>query len=506
VAHVATESLAARIPHAEAAGLLAEACDEPVVLVVDELGRLAGAAEAWAVLQAVVRYAPRDMRVVLVSRREVTAAALGERPATGDVAFLREAELAFTADAGALAQQGEPDVDPAAAVAATGGWVTGVLFEAWRSGAHVPGSGGEADPLHGYLSAHIVEQLPEADREFLIGTALLGEVSTPRAIALGHADAAQRLASLRAARLPGAWQDGGRTLRCHQRFREYLLAQLEERGAGAVRAARLAYGRLLATEGHDEEATEALLDAQAPAEALRTAERTIFDVLDRLDFAVAERWLAALRPAAPADSPPLVLAELMLALAAEDFRRGAALADALSAEERARLAAGLPAAALLMVLCYAHVGRLEDMQTVFAETQPGPVADVLRYFMSIFESEPPPPRPALTGGPLDGLVLSVDYGYGRLTEVVAEQAVGWVRAWTQPWLISALSLTAARTRRSRCTRLCSPTGPPAHRWTPSWRRWCWPTRAAAQTRSRRSSAAGAPRGPVDRWSTSSSPA
>jgi ATP/maltotriose-dependent transcriptional regulator MalT len=71
VGGVAAEALAARIPHAEAAGLLVEACDAPVALVVDELERLGDGDDAWAVIRAVVRYAPAAMRVVLISRREV---------------------------------------------------------------------------------------------------------------------------------------------------------------------------------------------------------------------------------------------------------------------------------------------------------------------------------------------------------------------------------------------------------------------------------------------------
>jgi ATP/maltotriose-dependent transcriptional regulator MalT/DNA-binding SARP family transcriptional activator len=446
VARVATDALAARIPHAEAVGLLVEAIgDEPVVLVVDELEHLGEAPDAWPLLQALVRYAPPSVRIVFISRRELPPAVLAPTGA-GDIAFLREAALAFTpGEAGAaLAQRGERGIDPAAAVAATGGWVTGVLFEAWRSDEHVAGTGGEADPLHGYLSAQILGQLPEADRAFLIGTAVLGEVTAARAIALGHGDAAERLASLRTARLPAAWQDGGRTLRCEARFREYLLEGLEQRGAEAARAVRLAYGRLLAAEGHDEEATEALLAAHAPAEALPAAERAIFDVIDRLDFAVAERWLDALRAVIPVGPSPFVLAELMLALALEDYRRGAALADTLTADGgRARLASELPDAALLMAVCYAHVGRLDDMRAVFGEAEPrgGPAVEVLRYFLAFFEPDPPPSRPALTGGPLDAVVLGIDYGYGRLAELLTEPAVGWIRAWTQPWLISALSVT-----------------------------------------------------------------
>jgi ATP/maltotriose-dependent transcriptional regulator MalT/DNA-binding SARP family transcriptional activator len=447
VSRVASDALSARIPHPEAVGLLVEAVgDAPVVLVVDELDRLGDAAEAWAVLEALTRYAPASMRIVLISRRELPGTMVAQGARMSDVAVVSDETLAFTADeaGAALARLGEPRIDAGAAVAVTGGWVTGVLFEAWRYGEHVAGTGGEADPLHGYLSAHILERLPDADREFLTGNALLDAVTAPRAIALGHLDAAERLASLRAARLPASWEDGGRALRCHPRFREYLLERLERRGADAMRAIRLAHGRLLAAEGQDEEATEALLAAGSPAEALPTAERAIFGVIERLDYAVAQRWLDALSPVAPPGGSPLVMAELLLALAVEDFRRGAALADALAEQrQRAGFAATLPAAALLMALCYAHVGKVDRTWEVFDEVQGEPAAErqVLRYFMTIFSSEEPPPRPELTGGPLDALVLSVDYGYGRLGELLAGESVGWSRAWTQQWMISALSVT-----------------------------------------------------------------
>ena len=55
---VATRALAARLPHTEAAGLLAEAVgDTPLVLVVDEVERIAEEPEALAVVAALVRYA-----------------------------------------------------------------------------------------------------------------------------------------------------------------------------------------------------------------------------------------------------------------------------------------------------------------------------------------------------------------------------------------------------------------------------------------------------------------
>ena len=151
---VATNALAARIPHAEAAGLLAEAAaGVPMLLVVDGLEQFAGHDAALAVIGAPLRYAPPTLGIALLSRSDV-GVDLGDRGAVGSVATVGEAALAFTPEeaAEALERAGREGVDPARAVADTGGWVTGVLFEAWTVGRHVQGVGGEADPLHGYLA------------------------------------------------------------------------------------------------------------------------------------------------------------------------------------------------------------------------------------------------------------------------------------------------------------------------------------------------------------------
>ena len=151
---VGTGALARRIAHAEAAGLLAEAVGKsPVLLVIDELERLAEAPEALAALGGLLRYAPPSMRIVLISRREL-AVDMGNAATLGRVAAVGEGDLAFTTEeaARALADVGRGEVDPIAAVEATGGWVAGVLFEAWRSEDHVAGLGGEADPHYGYLT------------------------------------------------------------------------------------------------------------------------------------------------------------------------------------------------------------------------------------------------------------------------------------------------------------------------------------------------------------------
>ena len=74
---------------------------------------------------------------------------------------------------------------------------------------------------------------------------------------------------------------------------KYLVARLQRRPPEEVRALRLAHGRLLAEEGLHEEATEELLSAGAPSEAFQSARHAIFPVIERVDYATAERWFGA---------------------------------------------------------------------------------------------------------------------------------------------------------------------------------------------------------------------
>jgi DNA-binding SARP family transcriptional activator len=446
VGGVGTGALARRIPHAEAAGLLSEAVGAtPLLLVVDELERLADAPDALAVLGAVVRYAPPTMRVVLVSRRELIIDT-GTTATLGHVAAVGEADLAFTAGEAklALADVGRGEVDPVAAVQATGGWVAGVLFEAWRSEDHIAGLGGEADPLYGYLSSQIVEQLHPDDREFLVATSLLEEVTPAAAEALGQAAAGDRMVALRAEHLPVTWSADGRSMRCHTRFREYLLECLQRRGDQGVRKLRAAHGALLAAEGHHEDAVEELLRAGDRGGARAAAEHAIAGVIERLDLAVAERWLEALADTGP-DGGPLTTAEIMLAIGREQYGRGVRVADRLDAiGERDSLARASTAAAGMMAWCYWHGGRVDDARAVIALAGESPETDAIRYLLALVDGEATGGaglRPALSGGPLDALVMRVHYAHGRLPALAPTPASRWAAAVSAPWRIGTLRAT-----------------------------------------------------------------
>jgi DNA-binding SARP family transcriptional activator len=445
-AGVATEALAAGIPHAEAAGLLAEAADgEPVVLVLDDLERLEDSAPAWVVIEALIRYAPSSLRIVLVSRREMPTG-LCALPTVG-IAAIGETELAFTpSEAGAaLASVGKSEVDPVAAVEATGGWVTGVLFEAWRSSDHTAVVGGEADPLNGYLSAQILGALEPQLCDFLITTSMLDEVTASRAEALGLDRAGEQLMALRAAHLPVTWGHDGRVMRCHSRFREYLLERLQRRGERELRELRVAHARSLAAAGQDEDATEEFLRAEARADALRTAERAIMPVIERLDIGIAERWLDALADLAVAGPSTLTAAELMVAIARDDIRRGVRIADQLQAlGDRDEFARQSEHSAALMAWAYFHVGRAEDVRAVLAAAEPGPIVEAVRYGLGALSddmSEPSlrkAPATELTGGTIDLIVYATDYCLGRLRDLAEAPASRWMHALMGPWRIGAL--------------------------------------------------------------------
>src|SRR5581483_4335554 len=318
-----------------------------------------------------------------------------------------------------------------------GGRVAGVLFEAWRSADHVAGIGGEADPLHGYLGSQVFEQLAPDEQELLVRTALLPEVTAARAEALGCDGAAAVLSALHLKHLPVTWR--GETMRCHTRFREYLVARLERRPQAEVRGLRRAWGEVLEHDGHAEDAVEAYLAAGVLESALRAAEGAIDAVAERLDFAVVKRWLDALLPLAPPGHEQLTRAEVMLAIACERYADGARVADRLrEAGELDHLVEASPKAAEMIAWCLWHCGRIEESRELVAGVEGG--SPPLDYLLRLVDDRgaAPPVEPELTGGLLDALTMRVRYAHGRLREVAEPPSSPWAAAVSAPWRISGL--------------------------------------------------------------------
>ena len=430
----ATEALGAGVAHPEAAAVLAQALpDEPAVLVIDELERLADAQAALDVLSGFIRYMPTALRVVLVGRREVEIDALSRIGHLG-VGRLGEEHLAFDIEEAALALSlhGRDTVDAGSVVAATGGWVTGVLFESWRSHDHVGGSGGEADPLAGYLSAELLDGLSAEERDFLIRTSLFSEVDARRAAALGLPRGAKLLQDLRRSHLPATWLDGGSTLRCHPRFREYLRSLLERRDGEETRSLRRRYALALAAEGRREEAVEELLGAGWVADAVAPAEEELPRLIARLDLEQAQSWLDRFASAGLLTTANLLRAQLSVSVAREEFAHAVAVADRLDSSGDLLVADpdGIDPR-VLAAWSYWHAGRLEDARRIIDAAPDNHIGDVLRYLASLLDDAPPTTIPQPSGGPLDALILRIDYVRGRLSEVCATPVSDWTPARTE---------------------------------------------------------------------------
>jgi LuxR family maltose regulon positive regulatory protein len=431
IAHADGEAGARHVNHFEAAALLAQALPrDRAVVVFDELERIADAPAALDVISGFLRYLHPEIRVVLVGRREVELDAMA-RLGFGAVGRLGEQQLAFNQEeaAEALRLHGLEAGDPQRVVEATGGWVTGVLFEAWKSREHVGGSGGEADPLAGYLAAEILDGLDSDEREFLIRTSVFDHVTTARAEAIGEPRASQMLQCLRSQHLPVTWLDGGTVLRCHPRFREYLRSLLDQRDPALTAQIRHRYGLTLASEERPEEALEELLASGYVASALEPAEQALPAAIARLDLDLAQSWLDRFDAAGLNHAPFLLRAQLSLSIAREKFQQAVAKADALRAMDALD---GTDPSGLehrvLAAWAYWHVGRLDDMREMLAGAPPGHGSEVIGYLSSLVEADAPASIPQLAGGPLDALTLRISFARGRLADIRHAPVARWTPA------------------------------------------------------------------------------
>jgi len=407
------------ISHTECAALLAEAVsDTKIVVVFDDVERVEAHPPARDALAVFVRYTAHDNRVILISRRKVD---LGLAPAEleGRVAHLAETDLAFSVEEArrVLARSSLNDVDAETAVTATGGWVTGVLFESWRSAEHVHGAGGEADPLSSYLSTEIMASLTPELRGFLVTTAILDVVTTESAIRLGCADVPSALNALRSAHLPVLFEAPG-AMRCHTRFREYLLERWSELARPVQADLRVRHGQLLAESGRLEDAVAEFLAAGDVAQAEDTAELIIVSVARRLDFDLVECWLNAFRPWRIDASPELTAASLLVALDREEFGRAARACDRLFGSAASGFLAG---SRLFGPVAWAYFvnGRVQDAYRVLDDAPDDAHVRAIRFCIGVemlddethYRDRPPDPHTEI-----DGFLARVDLAHGRFRE------------------------------------------------------------------------------------------
>ncbi|MFD5571708.1 BTAD domain-containing putative transcriptional regulator [Streptomyces cadmiisoli] len=444
-ADVASDALSSSLHIGEAAGLLAESLQgSRLIVVCDNVERIAPDETCIAVLSSFARYLPPGVNLVLVSRVDVRLdpGSTSERDRVGE---LVEGDLSFDAQeaAAALRNVGRDDVHPAQAVAATGGWVTGVLFEGWR---HARSHELDPDSLRSYVAANIFNSLSLVERTFLLHTSLMVEVSAQGARALGQENAAQVMAGLRARHLPVTWSADGTRMTPHPVFRDFLLEALEREDARTLDAVRRRYAEVLIASGAHEEAVDELLRLGDLEAAGRLAAAALPSLVARMDFAPAARWLDALGALARTPTPEIGSVILRVAFALEQCDRGVELVDRhgydwLPEPETPEC----EEAHVLACWCLWHHGRIQEARSIAQQLPPGRNRNIAQTLVALATGEEPPPFPEYSttpSSPLDGLLMRLAFLRGRLEGLDDPGSFDpWRTILGGPWVVAALRVT-----------------------------------------------------------------
>ena len=428
----ASEALRRGVPHVEAAALLAEAlADLSVTIVLDELEVIGDAPGALTTLGAFLRALPGSARVILISRRNITLR-VGSSLGVGGIGRLEENDLSLDiGEATTILEQFHhvEHIDPADAVHATGGWITGVLFEAWRSPEHAHGHGGEADPLSGYLSAEIMADLTATQQWFITATSVLEHVTADAAVSLGLPSAQETMASFRGRFLPLWTSADGSELLCHPRFRQYLRRRLDNHPVLAEDVHRR-HALLLLDSGRPADAVEPAFAARDLPLARRAVEDAVPGALARGDVALLASWLGRIDARSVEQSVPMTRGELLIAVDREAWSRGAGISDRLLALNRTEADRGglEPSLVGVMAACFSHVGRQADAMDVLALARPSTITDAWISGIGLDAAGSDVhyrDRSPDCGEAVDGMLHRFDLMHGRLTLLTDSAPAPW---------------------------------------------------------------------------------
>jgi LuxR family maltose regulon positive regulatory protein len=238
---------------------------EPLVLVLDDVERLADGPEPMAVLGALLEGAGGPLRLVVASRRRPPLK-LAKLTAAGLVTELGEADLVFTAEECAAvlaARDGRPpsDAEVEATMSRTLGWPLGVALGAVRVE-------GEGASIEQFLAEEILDALDPATRRTLLDSSVVDELCPGILAALDVSqDALDAAARLGLSMRPVAGTP--RATAWHPLVREALYSRWHREVAEDERVALLDRAAAqLAIEGRNAEAVEAWLDAGHGGQAL----------------------------------------------------------------------------------------------------------------------------------------------------------------------------------------------------------------------------------------------
>jgi LuxR family maltose regulon positive regulatory protein len=354
--------------------------EEPVVLVVDDLHELRSA-DALAQLELMLSQLPRQLRVVLATRRDPQLG-LHRLRLAGELTEVRVADLRFSLEEARelLRTSGVVLSDASLGVLheRTEGWAAGLRLAAISLAGHPDPERFVAD-FHGsertvadYLLTEVLNRQPEQVRHLLLRTSVLERVNGPLAdlltggfgserILLALEDADAFVFSLDAQR---SW------FRYHQLLADLLRLELRRTDAESIPSLHRAAAQWHAENGHVLDATRHMQAAGAWQEAARLLAGNIVGLLLDGHWETTHALIAAFPVEAAAED-----AELAAVLAADQLLRGSLDETARYLAVAQRQAAALPDEQRRRLDVLLAVGRLGvarrrgDVKAAFDEVQ-----------------------------------------------------------------------------------------------------------------------------------------
>jgi LuxR family maltose regulon positive regulatory protein len=369
---------AASEPSIRTVAALLTRAGEQLVLVLDDYHLIDAAPVHAAVTDLVERLAPR-LRIVIAGRADPPLP-LGRLRARGQLAEVRAADLAFTADQTAallreVAGIALADTSIAALAERTEGWAAGLqlatlsLQERADPDAFVAAFSGTHRHVLDYLAGEVLDRQSDDTVTFLLDTSVLDQVSGPLADAVtGRHDGQQMLERIERANLFLVPLDDDRAWwRYHHLFADLLRARLRHRHPERVAALHRAAADWWDHNGASvaptpwrsaDPAIRHAVAAQDHERAARLIERHFDATFRRGEETTLGRWLGALPSDVAEARPRVVLIQAFLSLFAGGLDEGRRLVDkvehaarrgideqfAPSAGRHASLVANVPAA------------------------------------------------------------------------------------------------------------------------------------------------------------------
>lgn len=289
-----------------AASLAESIPDERALVVLDDCEAISGSREAGEVLTAFLDYLPPSVQAVLLSREDLEQP-IARMTIQGRMGRVSGADLALGFDEARRLFEGSDreDVDLAALIDATRGWIAAVAFNIRSDLGPVRGP----DALASYLYDEVVSGLEPEELKFLLCTSLLSTVTARAAVEVYGEGGHDLWLAVCSRHLP-ATLTTERELVYHPRFREYLQEQLQLHHPHEVPDLQRRYARHLIRVGAYEDAVDTYLEIGDVDSAVQAAEDAVAAVCQRADWRLLARWMDAIGLDLVAASPRLTGARL----------------------------------------------------------------------------------------------------------------------------------------------------------------------------------------------------